>query len=131
MVVVLQALAQLGRMDLALQLIRDRWGKRMLDHGATSTYEEWTTNGSRRSGKFEPFMRTQSHAWSACPAEFLIRNLIGLDILVPGCSSIRLRPAITDFDYDVTFPMPQGPVRVANHAGKIQTNIPPGITVSA
>ena len=56
MVVVLQALARLGRMDLAIHLIRDRWGQRMLDHGATSTFEEWTQNGSRRSGTFEPFM---------------------------------------------------------------------------
>jgi hypothetical protein len=102
----------------------------MLDHGATSTFEEWTNNGSRRSGKFEPFLRSNSHAWSACPAEFLIRNLIGLEILSPGCSSIRLQPAQTPFDYEVTFPTPQGPVHVVNRAGKIQTTLPPGITAS-
>ncbi|MCL2639774.1 MAG: hypothetical protein FWD53_02920, partial [Phycisphaerales bacterium] len=129
MVVVLQALQLIGRMDLAIKLTKDRWGKRMVDRGATSVYEEWTINGSRRSGQFEPFMRTQSHAWSACPAEFLIRNLMGLEITAPGCEKIRLSPTKLDFDYEAAFPTPKGPVRVICKQGKVETQIPAGVTV--
>ncbi len=47
---VLQTLDKLGRFDLALEIIDERWIKRMVDRGAQSTYEEWTYNGSWRNG---------------------------------------------------------------------------------
>ncbi|MCL2645945.1 MAG: family 78 glycoside hydrolase catalytic domain [Phycisphaerales bacterium] len=129
MVVVLQALQRVGRMDLAIRLMKDRWGKRMVDRGATSVFEEWSINGSRRSGKFEPFMRTQSHAWSACPAEFLIRHLMGLEIVGAGCERIRLAPAWLGFDYEAAFPTPKGIVRVICKQGKVETQAPEGVVV--
>lgn len=46
MVVVLEALRRNGRTDLALRLIEDRWGKRMVDRGLDSCTEEWYQNGS-------------------------------------------------------------------------------------
>lgn len=103
---VLQALHQVGRMDLALRVIRDRWGRRMLDKGCTSVLEEWSDSGSWRQGDFIGLMRTHSHAWSAAPADFLIRNLMGLDILEPGCRKIRLDPARTEFAWTARFPLP-------------------------
>jgi alpha-L-rhamnosidase len=118
MAVVLDALDQAGRFDLALQLIRDRWGKRMVEKGATSTYEEWGQNGSYRFGAFWGLLRTHSHAWSACPADFLIRNLLGLQILEPGCRCIAIAPRETGFDYRVVFPTPHGPLEVEK-VGKI------------
>ncbi|MBN1556530.1 MAG: hypothetical protein JW951_00120, partial [Lentisphaerae bacterium] len=92
MAVVLEALRRYGRGDTALRLIRERWGRRMLDRGATSCFEEWRINGSFRRGQWEGAMRTQSHAWSACPAEFLIRGLSGIEILEPGCAALRVAP---------------------------------------
>ena len=111
-VFVLQALDRAGRFDLALQLIRDRWGRRMLDKGARSTYEEWSCNGSWRSGEWAPIMRTHSHAWSAAPAEFLVRNLIGLEILEPGGKRCRVNPQETSFPYKVVCPLKEGEVTV-------------------
>ena len=117
--VVLRALDAAGRMDLAVGVLRDRWGKRMVDRGATSCYEEWGQNGSWRSGTYAGFMRTHSHAWSAAPAEFLIRNLAGIRILSPGCRKVRVDPRQVDFDYELTYPTPLGAIDVACKGGKI------------
>jgi len=129
MCVVLEALNRTGRIDLALRLVRDRWGKRMVDRGATSTYEEWSCDGSWRSGEFVGFQRTHSHAWSACPASFLIENLIRLEILEPGCGKVSLDPAVTGFDYEVAYPTPRGTIRVRCKDGVLSVESPEAIEV--
>jgi len=129
--VTLRALAHVGRLDLALELIRERWGKRMVEKGASSTYEEWNMSGSRRGarGAYYGLFRSLSHAWSAVPAEFLIRNLIGCEILESGCSKVGLAPVETEFDYQVTFPTPRGPIVVKNTGGTIDIQAPAGVEV--
>jgi len=127
--VVLQALDRVGRFDLALDLVRARWGERMVERGATSTFEEWGINGSWRSGSYQGFMRTESHAWSGHPAEFLIRNLVGLEILEPGCGRVRVAPKATDFDYKAVYPTPQGKVQVVYEAGVFEIEAPDTIVV--
>jgi len=127
--VVLQALDKVGRFDLALEVIRERWGKRMVERGASSTYEEWGINGSWRSGEYSGFLRSQSHAWSAHPAEFLICNLIGLKILEAGCGKVQLRPKRVSFDYSVVFSTPLGPIRVVKRGTDIQRFVPEGVKV--
>ena len=119
MAVVLRALAQTNNFSLAIELINNRWGKRMVEKGATSTYEEWYRNGSWRNGDFSGFLRSSSHAWSAFPADFLIRYLIGLEIEKPGCEKIKLNPKLTTFDYKVIFPTRKGNVTVENKNKKI------------
>jgi len=131
MPVVLGALDRAGRFDLALSMVRDRWGRRMVAHGATSTYEEWSCNGSWRSGEFVGFQRTHSHAWSACPASFLVRDLIGLTILEPGCGKVALAPHVTPFDYEAAFPTPRGTIRVCCAGGKLRFDIPDAIEVTS
>ena len=127
MAVVLDALDRAGRFDLALRLIDERWGKRMVDKGATSTYEEWYQNGSWRTGDFTPILRSHSHAWSAYPAAFLIRNLMGLEILEPGCRKVSLNPKETPFDYEAAFPTPRGTIRVRRESGKVHVDLPDGV----
>lgn len=127
MCVVLDALALMGRNDLALALMRERWGKRMVDLGATSTYEEWSCNGSWRNGDFLGFQRTQSHAWSACPASFLVEKMMQLKILEPGCRVVSLDPLMTDFDYDVNYPTPRGTIRASCKSGKLTVDVPSAI----
>ncbi len=126
-VVVLDALRRRGRMDLALQLIRDRWGRRMLDRGYTSCSEEWYTNGSWRRGEWTGFMRTLSHAWSACPAQFLIQRLTGGQILEPGCRRVRLSPYRADFAYSVIWPTPRGGIDVEWDGEQLNTKAPDGV----
>lgn len=131
MAVILPALARAERMDLALELIRRRWGKRMLERGATSVYETWQENGRWRSNGFIGLLNSQSHAWSACPADFLIRHLLGLEVVEPGCRSIRLNPHKTEFDYRVVFPTPRGNIRAECRAGKISVTVPEDVTVNS
>jgi alpha-L-rhamnosidase len=112
MVVVLEALRKRNRLDIALKLIDERWGERMIDRGYTSCTEEWYQNGSWRDGSWQGFQRTHSHAWSACPAEFLITGLAGIRILEPGCSTLRVAPYESSEPYQVVFPTPKGEVHV-------------------
>jgi hypothetical protein len=127
--VVLQALDKLGRTDLALEIIRQRWGGRMVAKGASSVYEEWGLNGSWRSGEYSGFMRTLSHAWSAHPAEFLIRNLMGLTILEPGCRRVQVQPKRIAADYACTYPTPLGPVEVRKEGDQIWVRGPQGVEI--
>ncbi len=127
--VVLRALDRAGRFDLAMGIVRERWGRRMADRGATSAYEEWTTNGSWRSGTFAPIMRTLSHAWSAFPAEFLIRYLGGIEIVEPGCGKVRVAPRDAGFDYALTYPTPKGPIVVRRRGGEAEVSVPDGVEV--
>ena len=127
MVVVLGALRRAGRMDLAMRLVRERWGGRMVAKGCTSVLEEWYENGSYRNGPFWGFMRTHSHAWSACPAEFLIADLAGLEILEPGMSKVRVAPYDAGFDYTATYATPHGPLHVEWRGGKANVDAPEGV----
>lgn len=127
--VVLQALAAVGRVDVAVQMVRDRWGRRMVDRGATTTSEEWGINGSWRSGEYHGFMRSMSHAWSAYPAEFLTRVLPGLEIAEPGCGRLRLVPRTIDLTYTSRWAIPQGVVTVEHGAHRMTVTVPAGVAI--
>ncbi len=131
MAVVLPALARVGRFDLALDLIRRRWGKRMLDAGATSVFETWEANGRWTSEEFTGLLNSHSHAWSACPADFLIRHLLGIKILEPGCKRIEMAPQRTDFNYQVVFPTPRGNIKVHCREGNVNLSFPDSMAVES
>jgi alpha-L-rhamnosidase len=127
--VVLKALSTVGRGDLALGVIRDRWGRRMLDAGSSSTHEEWSIHGSWRNGdELTPIMRTLSHAWSAFPARWLVEYLAGITILRPGCRKVSVEPISTPFDYYVVFPTPEGDIRVSCRDGAMEVHKPDSIS---
>jgi len=129
MVVVLKALRMRARTDLALRLIDERWGRRMVDRGYASCSEEWYINGSWRDGDWKGFERTLSHAWSAGAAEFLITGLAGIDILEPGCAKLRVRPYEADFPYRVVYPTPRGDVSVSWDGTKAIIDAPPDVAL--
>lgn len=127
--VVLRALARYRRHDLAMDIVRDRWVRLMIDHGATSTWEQWSTDGDWRNGPFDGFLRTLSHAWSAYPAEFLVRELLGLRIAEPGCRRITVDPAPAMPDAEITWPTPLGNVHAIHRDGTTILRVPGGMTV--
>ena len=129
MKIVLEALQLSGRMDLAIKLIRERWGKRMVDRGRTSCTEEWGENGSWRGRDYSGFLRTHSHAWSGCCAEFLIRHLAGLEFVDPGAKTLKIVPYQGDFDYSISYPVPSGLVTVEYQDGKLSCHASDGITL--
>lgn len=126
--VTLEALWQHGRTDLALRLIDQRWGKRFHDRGHDTCLEEWTNNGSYRNGPWWGFMRTTSHAWSACVSEFLRRRVTGIELLEPGCQRIRVRPYATEHPYTMTAMLPQGKLTVSHTTGsEPEISLPDGV----
>lgn len=129
MVVVLEALRKAGRRDLALRLIDERWGRRMVDRGRTSCTEEWYENGSWRNGTWQGFERTHSHAWSAIAAEFLTAGLGGISIVEPGCRKIKVDPYPAEFPYEVVYPVSAGAVRISWNGRSVKIDPPKGVTL--
>jgi hypothetical protein len=54
-------------------------------------------------------------------------NLMGLEILEPGCRRVRLAPKRTEFDYRAVFPAPPGPIVAECSGGEVKTTVPDGI----
>ena len=86
-------------------------------------------NGSYRNGPFLPIMRSLSHAWSAGPAEFFIKDVNAIEILSPGCRMIRITPCALDHDYEIAYPTPMGTVRIAQKNGTVRYTAPDGMEV--
>lgn len=125
----LKTLQKLGKHQLAIDIIIECWHKRMIENGAKSTYEEWSENGSYRNGKFLPIIRTHSHSWSAGPAEYLIKYLAGIEILEPGCKKVLVNPAKLDFDYNISYPTPQGVISINKTGENIEIHSPEGVEI--
>lgn len=129
MVVVLKALLLRERRDLALGLIRERWGGRMVDRGLGSCTEEWYQNGSWRNGYWKGFERTLSHAWSGCAAEFLISGLAGLEILSAGGRRIQLNPYRASFPYELSVPLNRGVIHLNWDGSTFSVDAPDDVEV--
>lgn len=123
----LRALAKSERMDLALLMIREKWYKRFVQKGLTSTAEEWSMNGSYRNGDFLPIIRSLSHAWSAGPAEFLMKDLNGIQVLEPGGKKVLVTPFKLECDYEIRYPLPSGYIDIEQKNGEIRCCASEGI----
>ena len=141
---VLQARAEAGDMEGALQIIRKYWGA-MLDFGATTFWEDfdlsWTENASPidkpvQSGKkdihgdfgkfcYKQFRHSLCHGWASGPTWFMTRYLLGVRILEPGCKKLLIKPCLSDLDYvKGKYPTPYGAVTIEHKKdalGKINT----------
>jgi hypothetical protein len=115
---ILQALAQMGRQDKALEMIRDYWGT-MIRAGATSVWEEWHPTWSLPIGMLPP-QYEPPRAWSglsliqpsgAGPANWLLSEIIGIQPQTPGFRDVRIEPNTVDLQWAKgTVATPSGPV---------------------
>ena len=99
-----RALISLGRVDAAVDDLRDNWSK-MSSIGHNGTLQEhWVAHPD------------STDEWSHCavaPLAVLSEGIIGLTASKPGYSSLRLRPHVRELgEIDVTAYVPQGPIRV-------------------
>ena len=129
---VLQARAEAGDMEGALEIIRKYWGA-MLDYGATTFWEDfdlsWTENSAPIDelvpngkndihgdyGKFcyKQFRHSLCHGWASSPTWFLTRYVLGIRILKPGCKKLLIKPCLLNLDHvKGKYPTPYGPVTV-------------------
>lgn len=84
---VFEALERLGRHDLIFKQIRETWGM-MLDRGATTCWE--LLPGFMPGGRWT---RSHCHAWSAGPAYFFSRLVLGLQPIGRGMREFRFSPS--------------------------------------
>jgi alpha-L-rhamnosidase len=128
--VVLRSLAIHGNTDLALKIIRERYGA-LLAAGGTSLWEMWEVGRPHTTG-INLDSTSASHAWGAAPLAFFHEFILGLRILEPGWKKVRLSPQLGDLPYaEGIVPTPLGPLRIAHsksNDGKIESRleIPPG-----
>jgi len=142
---VLQALAKAGNIQAAIDIMRDYWGA-MIDHGATSFWEdfdiEWTRNAGRIDeiptadkvdihgtyGKhcYKKLRLSLCHGWAGGPADFIAKNILGVEILEAGCRKIRVAPNLGDLSWvRGTYPTPYGVIKIEHKKenGSIDTKI--------
>ncbi|MFM8413918.1 MAG: family 78 glycoside hydrolase catalytic domain, partial [Planctomycetota bacterium] len=129
---VLGALAEAGRTEAALDLIRTYWGG-MLDLGATTFWEDfdlaWTQNAARidelvPEGRkdihgdcgaycYEGFRHSLCHGWASGPTAWLSRHVLGVSPAAPGFTKARIAPQLGDLAWaEGTYPTPKGPIHV-------------------
>jgi alpha-L-rhamnosidase len=150
---VLQARAKAGDYQGCLDTIRQYWGA-MLDLGATTFWEDfnldWVPNAGRidelvPAGKtdihatyggysYKGFRNSLCHGWASGPTAWLSQQVLGVQIVEPGCRTVRIEPHLGDLEWaEGTFPTPKGPIKIRHekHNGKITSTIdaPAGVTV--
>ena len=150
----LQARAKAGDYLGALNNIRDFWGP-MIDMGATTFWEDfnidWLTNASRidemvPKGKkdihgdygdycYKGFRHSFCHGWASGPTSYLSQYVLGINVVEPGCKTIKLEPHLGDLKWvEGTFPTPFGVLKVSHKMmpdGKVSTTFdaPKGVKV--
>ena len=127
--VLLDALADAGRFDLAVSLLLQRdypsWGY-MVDHGATTVWERWDADCATGS---------HNHYVLGSVTGFLFRRVAGITPTAPGFAAIRLVPRYDARigDIEVALDSVAGPIRV-RMAGDtlgpnfVSANLPPNVT---
>ncbi len=144
----LSALANAGRMDDALDVLRRYYGG-MLAAGATSFWEDfdlaWLKDGTRidrlpdgcdihgDNGAYcyVGYRHSLCHGWSSGPTAFLAERVLGVHIDEPGCRKITLKPALGGLAWARgTYPTPYGPLTVSVTPDGVTYDAPAGVQVT-
>lgn len=151
----LEAMAKAGDHEEAMDMIRTFWGA-MLDLGATTFWEDfnidWLDEDVARidelvpDGKkdihgdfgaycYEGFRHSLCHGWASGPTTWLSRYVLGVEVIEPGCKTIRIAPHLGDLDWaEGTFPTPYGDIHISHKKdadGKVRSKIkaPKGVRI--
>jgi hypothetical protein len=85
---VLQAMADAGLREEAVEIIREKWGA-MIDQGATTFWEMWESG----------VHLSRCHAWSAAPLYLLTENVLGVTPVEPGWRRVRIAPMAAKLEF--------------------------------
>lgn len=142
----LEAMARAGDWQGALDIIRGYWGA-MLDLGATTFWEDfnldWLPNaagidnlvpegmedihGDFGAYCYVGFRHSLCHGWASGPTAWLSHHVLGVEIIEPGCSKVRITPHLGDLEWaEGTFPTPHGSIHVRHEKqadGSIHTDV--------
>ena len=130
----------------SLDFIRFYWGA-MLKLGATTFWEDLQTEDLPNAspidkavpaGKldihgdcgeycYKGLRHSLCHGWASGPTPWLSEHVLGIKIMAPGCSIIKIEPHLGDLQFaEGTYPTPYGVVKVKHTKlsnGKIKTTV--------
>lgn len=142
----LEAMAKGGDYKGAMDIMREYWGA-MLDLGATTFWEDFNLDwlpgaagidelvpegkkdihGDFGAYCYKGFRHSLCHGWAAGPTAWLSRHVLGVEIVDPGCTKVRVTPHLGDLEWvEGAFPTPFGPIVVRHEKqsdGKIRSEI--------
>ncbi|MDH6303784.1 alpha-L-rhamnosidase [Parabacteroides sp. PF5-5] len=150
----LRAMAAADNYQGALDVIRRYWGA-MLDLGATTFWEDfnidWLTDAGQideliPEGKkdihgdygdycYKGFRHSLCHGWASGPTSWLSEYVLGVQVIEPGCSKVRIKPNLGDLQWvEGSFPTPKGIISIRHEKkpdGQIESSIkaPEGIII--
>ena len=112
-----QLLADEGRFDLILDSIKRDYGS-MLDDGIRTTTETFNKPGESNS-------RSYCHSWSAYPAAYFKRFVLGINPTKPGFEKFSLIPHLSGLEFaEGSVPTPYGEISVRITKDKIEYTCP-------
>ena len=128
----LEAMCTIGKLDYVFEQIKGYWGA-MIEIGATTFWEEfdidWIENAGRIDeivpddkidihtsygrGCYKKLRLSLCHGWASGPAPFMVRNILGVHILEPGCKKVAITPNLAGLDWACgTYPTPYGIIKI-------------------
>lgn len=143
---ILQARAMAGDVSGALEALKEYWGG-MLKLGATTFWEDfdirWLENGAPIDRFPAPgevdvhgsygrycyvgYRHSLCHGWSSGAAAWLTRNILGVEVLEPGCRRLRIRPNLCGLSWvEGSYPTPLGVVQIRHSRcedGSVETHV--------
>ena len=151
----LQAMAEAGDYETAMDIIRRFWGA-MLDLGATTFWEDFNIDWLKEDvapidglvppGKkdihgdfgaycYKGFRHSLCHGWASGPTAWLSANVLGVKIIEPGYKVIRVEPHLGDLQWaEGTVPTPYGDIKLSHRKGNdgkvvSKIEVPEGIKI--
>lgn len=129
---ILKSTMQSAGVEDAINMMKEYYGG-MLSVGATTFWEDfdldWLQEGATITESLEEgaydihgdngrfcyvgFRHSLCHGWSAGPAAFLAEDVLGIEILQPGCRKVRVSPNLGTLEWvKGTYPTPYGLIKV-------------------
>lgn len=151
---VLNALAESGDYEDALDYIREYWGA-MLDLGATTFWEDFDIDWMKNAARIDEIVPADKvdvhstyggycykglrhslcHGWASGPTAWLSEYVLGVEVTAPGCTELTITPHLGDLEWAVgDYPTPMGVVHIEHHRdkdGTVDTEVdaPEGVRV--
>ena len=150
---ILAAKGEAGDVSGAIADMKEYWGG-MLDVGATTFWEDFDLDWLENAGRIDEVVpegkkdihgdygaycyvklrHSLCHAWASGPAPFLLKYVLGIKILEPGCRKIAVRPELGGLKWAKgTYPTPMGLLKVkCEQIGdevKVDIEAPEGIEI--
>ena len=145
------AKALAGNTEGALKDIKDYYGA-MLNLGATTFWEDFDVKWAENAGRIDEIVPEDKidvhatyggycykqlrhsfcHGWSSGPVPFLLRYVLGVEILEPGCKKVRIKPNLAGLKWvRGSYPTPYGKIDVFCDGENLTINAPDKVEVDS